>query len=123
MSHVSWWRVKPCLHLNCDRSLSRLRLRLRLRPPTEVGVDRTNEARATGGGIVSKAVEESAGTITIYTDVASPYNDAQEVSRSEAVIGCEAVRASRGASLLMLDASDKPFLVINGSNFPNCAVK
>jgi len=87
-------------------------------------VDRTHEARTAGGGIVSKAEEDPAGTITIYTDVASPHSAAQETSRYEAIIACEAVRASMGATtVLVLDASEDPFVIYNGSNFPECAVR
>lgn len=73
---------------------------------------------------MSKAIEEPAGFITIYTDVASPYSDAQAVSRQEAIIACEAVRATMSATTVMvLDAGDDAFVIYNGKNFPACAVK
>lgn len=70
---------------------------------------------------MSKAIEDPVGTITIYTDIAQPYSDVQETARYEALIACEAVRAQMGATtVVVLDAGDKPFIYLNGSNYVEC---
>lgn len=72
---------------------------------------------------MSKATEEPTGFITVYTDVANSRSDAQETSRYEAVIACEAIRASLGASVVkVLDAGDRAYVIFNGSNYPECGI-
>ncbi|MGZ0069960.1 hypothetical protein [Microbacterium arborescens] len=90
--------------------------------PSPTEINRTYEAQAAGGAIISKAVESEDGTLTIYTDVANSRSDVQEVARYEAQIACEAVRASLGVeSVRVLDAGDRAFVVLGGQ-YADCTI-
>ncbi|KJL30776.1 hypothetical protein [Microbacterium azadirachtae] len=91
--------------------------------PTPTGVDRTFKAQSVGGGIITKAIEEPAGTIRLYTGIAQPFSAPQAPARQEALIACEAVRAQMGAStVIVLDAGEKGFAFFNATNYPECAL-
>lgn len=74
-------------------------------------VDRTADAQAVAGDVVTKATETEPGRIEVETTIADPRSDAGSAEAQSAIAVCEAVRGLGAEHVSVLESDGSTFVV------------
>ncbi|MCM3533514.1 hypothetical protein M3693_04650 [Cellulosimicrobium funkei] len=74
-------------------------------------VDRTADAQAVAGDVVTKATETEPGRIEVETTIADPRSDAGSAEAQSAIAVCEAVKGLGAEHVSVLEADGSTFVV------------
>ncbi|MEV8029053.1 hypothetical protein [Cellulosimicrobium funkei] len=74
-------------------------------------VDRTADAQAVAGDVVTKAIETEPGRIEVETTIADPRSDAGSAEAQSAIAVCEAVKGLGAEHVSVLEADGSTFVV------------
>ena len=74
-------------------------------------VDRTADAQAVAGDVVTKATETEPGRIEVETTIADPRSDAGSAEAQSAIAVCEAVKGLGAEHVSVLESDGSTFVV------------